>query len=87
VLADPRRMLGRLCGALGVEFSESMLSWPAGRRPTDGIWAKYWYAAVENSTGFDPYRPKQEEVPLNLQPLLDECLGCYESLYAQRLGR
>ena len=87
VLENPRRMLGLLCGALGVEYSESMLTWPAGRRPTDGIWAKHWYAAVENSTGFDPSRPKQEEIPERLRPLLDDCLGCYEVLYAQRLGR
>ena len=87
VLENPRRMLELLCIALGVEFSESMLSWPAGRRSTDGIWAQHWYAAVEKSTGFEPYRPKHEEMPEHLRPLLEECLGCYEALYAQRLGR
>ena len=52
VLENPRRILGLLCDAVGVEFSEAMLSWPPGLRETDGIWAKHWYAEVETSTGF-----------------------------------
>ncbi len=87
VLENPRRMLELLCAEFGVEFSDSMLSWPSGRRSTDGIWAKYWYAAVENSTGFEPYRPKPEPVPEQLKGLLEECMQYYEPLYTQRLGR
>ncbi len=33
VLENPRRVLGLLCEALGVEFTEAMLSWPPGPRP------------------------------------------------------
>ena len=29
-----------------------MLSWPAGKRATDGVWAPAWYDQVERSTGF-----------------------------------
>jgi len=36
-----------------------MLSWPKGPRDTDGVWAPHWYAAVEASTGFAPYRPRE----------------------------
>lgn len=85
VLENPRRMLGLLCDAVGVEFQESMLSWPAGRRETDGIWAKHWYDAVERSTGFAPYKPKVVPVPPEFQPLLKQCMECYETLYAMRL--
>lgn len=85
VLEDPRRMLGLLCEALGVPFEETMLSWPAGRRAADGIWAKHWYEAVERTTGFEPYRPKNEAVPPELRPLLDECAACYAALYGKRL--
>ena len=56
VLADPRGVLGALCAACGIAFSESMLSWPAGRRASDGVWAPAWYDAVEKSTGFGPAR-------------------------------
>ena len=60
VLRDPERMLRLLCDAIGVEFSDAMLSWPPGPRDTDGIWAKYWYAEVERSTGFQPYRERKD---------------------------
>ncbi len=52
VLADPGAMLGALCQATGVAFDPAMLSWPAGRRDSDGLWAAHWYGAVEKSTGF-----------------------------------
>ncbi len=86
VLTDPPRMLRLLCEALDVEFTEAMLTWPPGRRETDGIWAPYWYAAVEKSTGFEPYRPKYETVPPELEGVLHECLRHYVVLYARRLG-
>jgi hypothetical protein len=85
MLESPRRLLGRLCEALGVEFREEMLHWPAGRRDTDGIWAPHWYAAVEKSTGFEPYRPKNEPVPDELRGLLAECERYYDRLYTDRL--
>jgi hypothetical protein len=87
VLEDPRRLLGLLCRELGVEFSEAMLSWPPGRRDTDGIWAPYWYGEVEKSTGFRPYASKPEEVPLALAGVLAECEEHYRELQAHRLGR
>ena len=86
VLEDPRGVLGRLCAALGLEFSESMLSWEAGPRETDGVWAKHWYAAVEKSTGFHPYRPKRDELSNELAPVLDECRHYYDHLYAHRIA-
>jgi len=85
VLQNPRRMLGLLCNALGIDFQESMLSWQPGPRPTDGVWAKYWYAEVEKSTGFRPYQPKEIELPPRLEALHAECLEHYERLYDHRL--
>jgi hypothetical protein len=85
VLRDPRGLLSRFCGVLRIPFTEQMLSWPPGRRPTDGIWAKYWYDAVEKSTGFEPYAPRPRTVPPDLEPLLQECLPLYEALRAHRL--
>jgi hypothetical protein len=85
VLRDPRRILAALCEAFGIGFTEAMLHWPPGRRTTDGVWAKHWYAAVEQSTGFEPYRPKSVELRENLRPLYRECLPYYEELYAARI--
>jgi hypothetical protein len=85
VLEHPRKMLTLLCAAVGVPFSESMLSWPAGRRDSDGVWAKYWYAGVERSTGFAPYRPPGEPLADRLRPLADACEPYYRRLYDCRL--
>ncbi len=85
VLENPRGMLGLLCEALGVEFREEMLCWPAGSRATDGVWAKHWYAAVVKSTGFEPYRPKIEPMPSSVHGLYKSCLGIYQRLMSFRL--
>ena len=85
VLEDPRGTLMLLCEAVAVPFSEKMLSWPPGRRDSDGLWAPYWYAAVEKSTGFAPYRPKNEQPPPQLQDLLAQAQAAYEDLYRFRL--
>lgn len=85
VLTGPRQLLGVLCRRLGLPFSEKMLSWPAGPRETDGIWAKHWYDRVEASTGFAPYRPRQAAVPDEYRELLRACDEIYAELYAHRL--
>jgi hypothetical protein len=87
VLEDPRGMLTRLCQAVGVDFDERMLSWPPGRRESDGVWAKYWYAAVEKSTGFAPYRPKTEQAPAHLRDVLEAATEIYAKLHAYRLRK
>lgn len=85
VLENPRGMLELLCDALGVSFCEQMLSWPPGRRDTDGVWAKHWYAEVEKSTSFRPYTPKAEWVPLEFADVLDLSLAYYDELFEHRL--
>jgi hypothetical protein len=85
VLRDPRRTLGVLCDAVGIKFQDSMLSWSPGSRPTDGVWAKYWYSEVEKSTGFRPYQPKQVDLSPRFDSLYAECLRHYEMLYEHRL--
>ena len=85
VLEDPRAMLTALCAALGVPFSERMLSWPAGPRSSDGVWARYWYDAVQASSGFSPYVCKAHTLPRALEPLAEECEPHYRNLYEQRL--
>jgi hypothetical protein len=86
LLAAPGPMLRALCAALGIPFSERMLSWPPGRRASDGAWAKYWYERVERSTGFEP--AEAAEVPTLRGRLVDleaQCRPLYEKLHAHRL--
>jgi hypothetical protein len=85
VLENPERILRLLCQAIGVEFSESMLSWPPGLHETDGIWAKYWYGEVAKTTSFQPYRASDYRVPERLRETYERCRECYERLYKNRL--
>jgi hypothetical protein len=86
ILIDPRGMLAAMCGAFGVPFlPESMLSWPPGRRTSDGVWARYWYESVEQSTGFQPYRPKSGALPAHLVELERAARPLYERLFGERV--
>jgi hypothetical protein len=87
VLADPRGALSALCAALDIPFREEMLSWPAGRRPSDGVWAPVWYDAVERSTGFSPPRPEAgiDDLPDAFRPLAEAARPHYERLARFRL--
>ncbi len=80
VLIDPPQTLSKLCDAIGIPFDEAMLSWEKGARPEDGVWAKYWYQNVHESTGFKPYQPKTDPFPEELKPLLAKCRPIYEKL-------
>jgi hypothetical protein len=86
VLGHPQRILELLCGALGLEFMVSMLSWPPGPRETDGIWGKHWYGEVEKSSAFrTPSTQEPPPVPERLRDVYDRSRECYDRLYAHRL--
>lgn len=58
IRADPGGALAMLCDAIGLDYQEAMLTWPAGGKAADGVWASHWYGAVWRSTGFaDPEGP------------------------------
>ena len=87
ILRDPPAALAALCTVLGIAFDAAMLSWPAGPRPSDGVWAPYWYENVWRSTGFGPYRPVPAlaGLPAELEPLAARCQPFYDELAAHRL--
>ena len=85
VLINPRDILSKLCNKIGVIFSEEMLTWGRGSRETDGNWGKYWYKNVVNSTGFNQYKAKAEDVPPKYQNLYDECMSLYKNLHDLRI--
>jgi hypothetical protein len=88
VLADPRRALTALCEACGLAFDEAMLSWPPGRRESDGVWAPAWYGAVEQSTGFGPPQraTRLEDLPDALKRIAEAGRPLYERLARHRLA-
>lgn len=86
VLRDPAGTLSKLCGALGIPWTDEMLSWPGGRRKTDGVWAPAWYDAVEASTGFGPPPvEKTATLPDRLQAIVDEARPHYEAVVKWKL--
>lgn len=79
-LLNPQTVLQKLCALLEISFFDSMLSWKAGPRKEDGVWAKHWYHNVHTSSGFMSYRAKKEPFPSELLNLLNQCEPYYEKL-------
>lgn len=84
-LEAPEAHVRVLCDGLGIDFVPEMLQWPPGPRPTDGVWARYWYDSVWKSTGFA--RPVKRKNSLTGRPLevAAICRPHYERLYRHRL--
>ena len=85
ILTNPESMLKKLCRILGIPFTNKMLRWPKGRRKSDGIWGKYWYNAVEQSTSFHAYQKKNEKIPVEYTAIYEESIEFYLQLYNQRI--
>ncbi|MCJ9428161.1 HAD family hydrolase [Kordiimonas marina] len=87
VLEDPEGQLSALCAALGIPFDPAMLSWPAGKRDSDGVWAPWWYESVERSTGFmAPPEGPAPTLDARLQRIADAAQPYYDDLAQYRLG-
>jgi hypothetical protein len=84
-LRDPEGYLRWLCSYTGVDFTEAMLRWPAGPRASDGVWAPYWYHAVQASTCFEPYRPREVELRGAALEAAERSRSDYERLRAARV--
>jgi hypothetical protein len=80
LLQDPEDVLRRVCAALELPWEAKMLSWSAGPKPEDGVWAEHWYQNVHASTGFAPYRPPEAPFPERLEPLLEASRPLYAFL-------
>lgn len=85
VRADPAGTLQRLCAALGIPWTERMLSWPAGPKPYDGAWAPHWYPAVHASTGFGGAEGPLPVLDDAGERLVGEALPHYERLLSRAI--
>ena len=81
VLHNAEAMMKVLCGALGIAFQPAMLRWQPGARPEDGVWAKYWYSKVHQSTGLTRFEKTETELPLGLKAVRAEAMPYYRFLY------
>jgi hypothetical protein len=76
----PAETLRALCARLGIEYTERMLRWEPGPRPTDGCWAPHWYGGTLESTGFAPYRERTAALDGRCAALLEPCEALYREL-------
>ncbi len=83
-LRAPKKYLEALCKYLDIDFSERMLRWPAGRRGSDGVWAPFWYAAVEASTGFEAWRARETALHGAAAEVAESCRPDYLFLHQKR---
>lgn len=81
LLKDPEGVLKTLCSCLEIPYNSAMLQWPAGAKKEDGIWAKYWYANVHQSTGFATQPTSTRPLPHHLQDLYNESRMYYDRLF------
>ena len=85
LLKNPELMLSKLCKILDISFDEKMLEWKKGARKEDGVWAKYWYKNIHNSTGFLTYAKKAITLTGSNAELAEECLPYYKFLTAKSI--
>tara|TARA_R110001599_G_scaffold353881_1_gene602046 strand:+ start:26042 stop:26749 length:708 start_codon:yes stop_codon:yes gene_type:complete len=85
-LLNPERHLRALCTHFGIGYSEKMLSWPKGRRDSDGVWAAHWYEVVEKSTGFQTFTAPDVNLSPLQQKIADEAGEYYQLLLSKSLA-
>lgn len=86
IRANPEGMLRKLCKVIALPFDPAMLSWEAGSRPEDGIWAAHWYNAVHQSTGFAGAEGPLPDVRADQQTILAQALVHYRHMAARKLA-
>jgi hypothetical protein len=86
IRANPLNMLEKLCAEIGLDFRPGMLSWPAGPKPFDGIWAPHWYDAVRRSAGFAATEGPLPDLVGPEADLARAAMPYYTDLAARRLS-
>jgi len=80
ILQDPTKTMKKLCKILKIKFTNKMLSWPKGKRSSDGIWSKVWYKNVELSNSFSRYKKENYNIPKKFNDIYEESLKYYNEM-------
>jgi len=80
LLQNPELALKKLCSLLNIPFDNKMLKWESGSREEDGVWEKYWYKNVHNSTSFLEYTEKVITLENSNLELYEKCKPYYKFL-------
>ena len=84
-LENPESQLQSVCEYLELDFEDTMLNWPAGRRTSDGVGGAHWYDSVFTSTEFGPVNSKPLYLSGEQQQVVELCqpyVRGYESKHA-----
>lgn len=81
-LLNPQAGQRTLCERLDIPFTPKMLSWPKGRRASDGAWAAHWYEVVEQSTGFQAFTAPEITLTTEQKFVVEEANHYYQLLLA-----
>lgn len=81
----PDTMLKKLCAEIGLDWDPAILSWEAGPRDFDGVWAPHWYGAVHRSSNFAEAEGPLPELDGPGADLVRQALPYYEELSAKTL--
>ena len=80
LLIDPENSLKKLCKKIKIPFDKNMLKWKLGPKKEDGIWAKYWYQNVHNTTSFNKYKKRDIKLDSKNDKLAENCYKYYNKL-------
>ncbi|NKB76896.1 MAG: HAD family hydrolase [Gammaproteobacteria bacterium] len=84
-LTAPEEMQQLVCEKLAIPFRTEMIAWPQGQRDSDGVWAKYWYNNVWESTSFQEYTPRNPTLTKEQRDIADAAQPYYDMLHQFRL--
>jgi len=86
LLQDPEAVLRELCARLDMPFLPEMLTWPAGPKKVDGLWAPHWYATLHETTGFHaPSSVKYRQLSPEAIAVIREAMPFYEMLQREAI--
>jgi hypothetical protein len=80
LLENPEAVLSQLCKRCAMGFQDAMLTWKAGPKSYDGVWANHWYTNVHSTTGFEKQNTSSRPLPEHLNLLYQQAKGYYEKL-------
>lgn len=85
MLSDPPTMMRQLCSDLQIPYQDAMVSWAAGPREYDGVWASHWYDAAHLSTGLTRVTRKLPSVDSEFEDLLTQAMPLYNQMSALKI--
>ncbi|WP_421877012.1 sulfotransferase family protein [Marinoscillum sp.] len=85
VLKNPENVLKKLFDNLEIPFSATMMQWEPGAIAEDGVWAKYWYDSVHQSSGFSKKITSNPAFPKHCLALLEESMPYYSQLHQKAI--